>query len=182
MVFLSLLLEVFGEGNIFQRLEVLDAVGCIDVVTCLGNPPHGLPPWCWVVVVQSLWFEVGLEGCGGLLGVVKGHFVEQVVSNMCASNAMMEKIKDSVGAVNGRQCPLDPSPLLSTVVRDGWVGVLEPSVENQPKVHVEIRAPEPKSDGESTMLVHQVADSCQGGNCGDGRENDFELHLGREHG
>lgn len=67
----------------------------------LGNLPGSSRDGGRIVVVQSLGFQKGLEGLGGLTGMVVGHFVEQVVADMGGSNLVVEKVKDSVGTVNG---------------------------------------------------------------------------------
>ena len=113
----------------------------------VGNSPHGLVEWSWIVIVQSLGFQKGLDGGGGLPGVVVGHFVEQVVCDVGGTNFVVEKVKDSVGTVNGTQGTLDPGPFAFPVLGNGRISVLQPSVENQPSIDDKVWVPVPKKDG-----------------------------------
>jgi hypothetical protein len=54
--------------------------------------------------------------------------MEQVVNNMRASNTVVEKVKDAVVTIDGRQGTQNPGPLALTIVGDRWVGVLQPGV------------------------------------------------------
>ena len=113
---------------------MLDAVHRFHVVALVGHPPRGQGERSRVVVVESFWFEVGLEGCGGLLGVVARHIREQVVRHVGAPDVVVHPVKRAVRAVDGAQSAAHPGPLVFAEVRQVGRGVLQPSVQHQPRV------------------------------------------------
>lgn len=135
----------------------------LNVVACFGHSPHGLVPGSGIVVVKSHGFQVRLEGVGGFESVVVGHLVEQMVGHMCRSDAVVEKVKDSVRTIDGRQGTSDPGPFSFSVLGDGGIVVLEPRVEDQSGVYEEVRVPVPEDDGQGAELgrQHQVSQDSQ---------------------
>mmetsp|Transcript_15260 Transcript_15260/g.36314 ORF Transcript_15260/g.36314 Transcript_15260/m.36314 type:complete len:307 (+) Transcript_15260:318-1238(+) len=177
LVFLS----VLGEWNIFQTLEILDTIGAINIVTGSRNAPHGKGPKCGIVVVKTLGFKVGLDSVCRLESIVPGHLVEQVVDDMCGTNAVVEKVKNSVGTINGRQGALDPGPFAFSVVRNRRISVLQPCVQDQPSVDKEVGTPVPANDRHSTVFVHEVSQPRQTGHHCGSRNHNLGIHLAGEH-
>ena len=67
---------------------------------------------------------------------------------------VVEKVKDSIGSVNGCESTLDSGPFTFTVVRDQGICVLQSSVEDQPAIGNTVRHPIPKNDRHSPELIH----------------------------
>ena len=179
-----ILLDVLAQRNVFQRLVVLDSTDIINVVACLGNAPHGLPERGRVVVVKSLGSQKFLKGLGGLESMVVGHFVEEVVSDVSRSDAVVEPVEDSVRSVNCGKSSTNPGPFTFSVLRNGRVGVLQPSVQDQPSIDDKVGIPVPKSDGKNAVLgrkhqVGQISKLGDGSECG---KIDLPADFSREHG
>lgn len=143
--------------------------------TC--DTPHGDWPVGRIVIVESLWLQELLDGMGGLEGVVTWHLVEQVVHDVGATNAVVEKVENSVVAVNGGKSTADPGPFAFAVVWDGRIGVLQPGVENQPCVNKVVRSPVPADDWGGTVFIHGVAETGEDSDLSKGREHDLRSDL-----
>jgi hypothetical protein len=76
-----------------------------------------------LVVLRS---KQGLDGPGGLLGLVEGDAAEEVVHDVIINNLVEEMAADETHcAVDGSESALGVGPRFRGVVRDGGVGVLE---------------------------------------------------------
>ena len=93
----------------------------------------------------------------------------------------MEKVKNSVGSVDGTQGSSDPSPFTITVVWNGWVVVLQPSVKNQPGIHEKVRIEVPEKNRHETVLHRGVRQSTQRCNNTGSRQENLERNLLWEH-
>lgn len=177
-----LLLEFLGKGNVFQGLVVLNARICLHVVASLGNLPHGPVPGSRIVIVQTLGFQKGLDSMRRLQGIVMRHFMEQVVCHMGRSNAVMEKVKNSIRTINSAQGTLDPGPFSISIVRYTGVAVLQPSVEDQPSVGDKVGVPVPEKDGKEPHLGTRIEKTGKGKDSRPGRQENLEGNLFRKHG
>eukprot|EP00980_Cylindrotheca_fusiformis_P015456 scaffold4345_cov125-Cylindrotheca_fusiformis.AAC.4 len=106
-----------------------------------------------------------------------------MMCDMRGSNSMVEKVENTIRPVDGTQRSLDPSPLIRSILRDGRVAMLQPSVQNQPRVDNQVWVPVPQKNWQETKLLgskdRQVHHTGQGG---DGRNGDLGVELFREHG
>mmetsp|Transcript_17827 Transcript_17827/g.44482 ORF Transcript_17827/g.44482 Transcript_17827/m.44482 type:complete len:408 (+) Transcript_17827:306-1529(+) len=153
-------------------------------MTRLADAPHGLPEGSGVVVVQSLGTQEFFEGLGGLQGMVVRHFVEEMVGDVGRSNAVVEPVKDTVGSVDCGQGTSNPRPFTLSILGNRRIGVLQPSVQNQPGVGYHVGVPVPESDGKNSVLgwKHEVAQIGNLGNGGESRDKDFGANLSGKHG
>ena len=140
--------------HILHTLIVLYAFDILDVVTFLGNLPTGKVPWRWVVVVKRS--QKVLKGQRGLVSIIEGDFVEEVVSYTRASNLVVEKAKDSVGSVDGGKGALHKGPLFGSVLWYGGVRMLQPCIENQPEVGPHVRTGVPERHSEESVVERQL--------------------------
>lgn len=68
----------------------------------------------------------GLDSLGGFVGVVEWNSADIVVQDVCLNDTVEEVAADETElAVDGRSGTLDESPLLTSVVRQGRIGVLK---------------------------------------------------------
>lgn len=68
----------------------------------------------------------GLDGLGGLVGVVEGDAADVVVQDVRLDDAVQQLAADEAHlAVNGGGSAADEVPLLAGVVRQGRIGVLQ---------------------------------------------------------
>jgi len=68
----------------------------------------------------------GLDGLGGLVGVVEGDLADVVVQDVGLDDAVEEVAADEAElAIDGGSAAADVVPLLSSVVGERGVGVLE---------------------------------------------------------
>ena len=147
----------------------------------VGNSPQLLHPRLRVVVVETLRFQKGLQGPGGFFGVVTRNLVEEVMSDMGASDTMVEKVEDSIRTVDGGEGSLHPSPILSSVVGDRGVGVLQPGVQDQPGIDIEVGEEIPKDDGQSSVVGTQTSQQNKGDESSNSRDKHTRALLGGEH-
>ena len=144
-----------------------------------GDLPHGDGPGSGVVVVQRS--EEVFDGEGRLVGSVERHLVEEVVGDVSAPDLVVEEVEDPVRAVDGGDGTLDPRPLVVTVLRNGGIGVLEPRVEDEPRVGPQVRAPVPEGDGEEPVLEAELEEEPEAGEDTESAERDLHCHLVGEH-
>jgi len=145
--------------------------------------PHGQREWRWVVVVQSLGFQERLDSIRGFVGVVPRKLVEEVVSDVCGTNAVVEKVKDSIRAIDRGESALEPGPFFDAVVRNRGIGVVQPGVNHQPCVHPSVRSPVPQEDGTvANMELSRVKKRSNEGELRHCGEKNLIIDLSGKHG
>lgn len=145
----------------------LSALGRLNPLAPTSSLPHGLDE------ADGAVLDVGtvvlahdlLDGLGGLVGVVEGDGGDVVVEDVGLDDAVEEVAADEAElAVNSRGGTTDEVPLLSGVVGERGVGVLEVGDGNEPVVDPEVGEEVPD---EHVGPAEGVAEVDEGGD-GDG--------------
>ena len=106
-----------------QHAVLLSTIRHIDA---LAEGRHQRVQETGLLFLAVVLAQEGLDGAGGLLGLVEGDAAEEVVHDVVVDDLVEEVTADEArGAVNGGQRPLGVGPSVGRVVRDVGVGVLE---------------------------------------------------------
>lgn len=108
--------------------RALGALAGLDPLAPAGALPHGLDEADWALghVGAVVLAHDGLDGLGGLVGVVKGDAADVVVQDVGLDDAVEEVATNEAElAVNRGGRAANKVPLLGRVVRERGVGVLE---------------------------------------------------------
>ena len=151
-------------------------------MTRFGNPPHGPIPGSRIVIVQTFRFQIGTNVFGSNPSIVPGHFMEQMMDDVCTANGVMEKVENAVRTINGGQGTFHPRPFPVPVMRDTRIRVLQPCVQHQPSIRHRVRTPIPQQHVQMSNAESQINQSSQGDDFCDCRKQDLRCHLGWEHG
>jgi len=118
---------VNGALKVLHTIQRLDVVAVLGGLEQRGGDAHGLE--------SVMITEEGLDGRGGLHGVVVRQLVEDVVADVRTADVVVQLVHNpGVGAVDRGQRAGKPVPRVLAVEGDVRVAVLQPRVEHEPPV------------------------------------------------
>jgi hypothetical protein len=119
--------------DIPKGLVKLNASGSFHIMACLRRQINGHLHIARIVIVQSHGFQILLQGSRGFGRMIKGNFVEQMMTNMSTTNVMRAGFDPPVIIMIdcSTERGLDPTPFVGTKMRDAGMGVLNPCHHNQ---------------------------------------------------
>eukprot|EP00042_Codosiga_hollandica_P048048 m.531132 g.531132 ORF g.531132 m.531132 type:complete len:320 (+) comp57576_c0_seq3:110-1069(+) len=83
--------------------------------------------------------QEGLQGASGLLSMVVGNLGEQMVGHVGVADVVEDVVQEAVVAVDSAERALEPGPLVTAVMRNGRVRVLQVGDQHKPHVDNQIR-------------------------------------------
>mmetsp|Transcript_3519 Transcript_3519/g.5178 ORF Transcript_3519/g.5178 Transcript_3519/m.5178 type:complete len:201 (+) Transcript_3519:57-659(+) len=143
-----------------------------DSCASLANSPQSLWDGGWIIQIHV--GEFLLDGIGSFLCLVVWNGKIKMMSHVCASNLMVQKVNRSpriqfiVWSIN---CMKSTSHVRKFIFGKVWnvhVGVLQPRIQHQPRIHNEIR---------SSVQCHHLLGSTENTPCQESGYNSSNTNI-----